>query len=309
MNIFITVAVISFNSSKTIIETLDSILDQDFSLENVELIIADDCSADGTLDIVTGWSEKYEHFFGKLLIIENEKNQGVSKNFNRAAREANGVWFKAIAADDVLNKNCLLNNLDFSKKNPNAKVIFSEMYKFSKSISFSKRLVIDSDFFSRDAETQNKILRNGCNIYAPTAFIKTESLKQIGYADERYPMIEDYPLWYRFTKEGVKLYGFNEPTVYYRAGDSLSQQNLKIGNKNYFLSLYKFQRECIWPDLSWHQFLKKLDDFVLFKERMIGISFFRNRKSNSYKIFRSFIFVFRPYRIFLFLYKSVNNLK
>ncbi len=48
MNIFITVAVISFNSSKTIIETLDSILDQDLSLENDELIIADDCSADGT---------------------------------------------------------------------------------------------------------------------------------------------------------------------------------------------------------------------------------------------------------------------
>lgn len=303
----ITVAVIAFNSEKTIEETLNSIAAQNFPLEKVELIISDDHSTDGTLDIVRKWAKAHKDLFSEFIVIESSMNHGVSANFNRAAKKATGDWFKVIAADDLLKEDCLSRNIDFIKANPDAKIVFSGMLKFFGSIEDSFDLPFDVGFFARNAKCQNEILKDGCHIYAPTSFIKRASLIDVGYADERFPMLEDYPLWYKLTKNGEKLYAYKEPTVYYRAGDSLSQQSTRIGSISYISSLYSFQRTCIWPDLSKRDFLKKWDDFILYNEKLIGIRFFRNRREAPYKIFRGVLFIFRPHRIYTYLSRFLRK--
>ena len=61
----ITVAVLSYNSSKTIIETLDSIYNQ--SYQNIILIINDDGSQDQTKEIITSWVQKNRKRFIDVL--------------------------------------------------------------------------------------------------------------------------------------------------------------------------------------------------------------------------------------------------
>ncbi|HAX2253154.1 TPA: glycosyltransferase, partial [Escherichia coli] len=48
MNKFITITVISYNSSATISDTLNSILQQTYNKKNIEVIISDDASKDNT---------------------------------------------------------------------------------------------------------------------------------------------------------------------------------------------------------------------------------------------------------------------
>ena len=49
----VSVVVVVYNSSETVVETLDTILKQTY--RNIELIVADDCSTDDTVKIVKSW--------------------------------------------------------------------------------------------------------------------------------------------------------------------------------------------------------------------------------------------------------------
>ena len=49
----VSVVVISYNSAATIIETLDSVKNQNYS--NIQLVVADDASSDNTVELVRDW--------------------------------------------------------------------------------------------------------------------------------------------------------------------------------------------------------------------------------------------------------------
>jgi len=48
----VSVAVITYNSAETVLETLDSIATQTYGTENIELIISDDASTDKTVHVI-----------------------------------------------------------------------------------------------------------------------------------------------------------------------------------------------------------------------------------------------------------------
>lgn len=75
----ISVVVITYNSSNTIIETLESISRQ--SYPNIELIISDDCSKDDTVNKAQNWINSNGV---KGLVITAVKNEGIPANVNSA---------------------------------------------------------------------------------------------------------------------------------------------------------------------------------------------------------------------------------
>lgn len=58
-NPLVSVIVITYNSAKYVLETLESIRVQ--SYQNIELIISDDCSKDNTIDICRNWIGKMKN--------------------------------------------------------------------------------------------------------------------------------------------------------------------------------------------------------------------------------------------------------
>lgn len=97
MKNIISVAVITYNSSKTVIETLDSIYHQTYGAENIELIISDDASIDNTVAVIDDWLTLHESSFNKVIFFKNEVNGGVSKNINLAWTASTSEWIKTIA--------------------------------------------------------------------------------------------------------------------------------------------------------------------------------------------------------------------
>ena len=238
----ISVCVASYNSASTILETLESILAQTYGAEYIELLISDDASTDHTVSVVDEWIREHESKFKRLIFIKHKYNVGVTKNFNSLWKAASQRWVKSIAADDILMPACLKKNIDFMYENNIESVIFSKMQAFSCNADGTHHNleVYPSTFQQNILQSDSKrlysyLINAGGLAVTPSSFINRELLAKVGFADERFPMIEDYPLWIKIIESGQKFYFLNEITVKYRKGDSVSQSTSLLFNIRHFL--------------------------------------------------------------------------
>lgn len=298
----VAVTVVTYNSENTVIETLESIFSQSYGAEYLELIIADDCSKDSTVSLINEWLKEFSsRFYSTRLLVSNE-NYGVSINCNLAWKAvSSSKWIKTIAGDDMLSIDCISDNINYINNNSSARIVFSDAIAFSQNITDGVIVKNYDGFFQENRiDNQFKLLINECKILAPTSFISCELLKKVGYADERYPMIEDYPLWFNLLKNGEKFHYFDKATVFYRVGDTISQQKNRIGNLKYLNSLFLFQKECIWPSAA-TGFFKRIDDSIIYYEKSLWIQYVGNERTKCYNIFHYGLCLVRPYRIKKFL--------
>jgi len=234
----ITICVVSFNSSSTIIDTLESIKRQTYETKLIELIIADDCSQDNTIDIVQSWLKENQEIFHDAKLIKRKMNVGLTKNINEAWQSANGEWIKSIAADDILMDSCITDNIDFATLNDINSVVFSLMQSFTSEgldgIIYPS--ILQRSKLQASREIQLDFLTSaGGFACAPSAFIHRGMLQKINFADERFTMLEDSPLWLRILETGAKLHLMNIVTVKYRIGTSISQSKGTLFNFGHLL--------------------------------------------------------------------------
>ena len=96
----VSVVIITYNSSRLVLETLESIKSQTY--KNLELVVSDDCSNDDTVNVVKEWVRCNKQYFSNTKIVIGEKNKGISANCNNGVRAASGEWIKLLAGDDKL---------------------------------------------------------------------------------------------------------------------------------------------------------------------------------------------------------------
>ena len=92
----VSVMVATYNQKDVVEQTLQSIVDQ--SYENVEIIISDDCSSDGTQSILTRFAESNP----QVLLFLQKKNLGITANYNFLAEKCNGKYVATFSGDDVM---------------------------------------------------------------------------------------------------------------------------------------------------------------------------------------------------------------
>ena len=220
----VSVPVVTYNSSATIIETLDSIYNQTYP--NLELIISDDCSKDDTVKKCSAWIDAHKDRFVHTELITVPENTGVSANLNRAEKACKGEWIKGIAGDDVMLPDCISDNVQFIQENPQAMYVFSRIVPFgnNKPIvdSYMNNDIFDYTIFDKSTEDQlNAFVLEDKHIPAPSVFYnKPYSEKLAIRLDERLPLIDDEPRWINVLKTGTHLYFFDKVTVKYRVGDA-----------------------------------------------------------------------------------------
>lgn len=259
-NSLVSVILVSYNSAKTIAETLDSIKKQTY--DNYEIIVSDDNSSDNTIDVANAWINENKDIACKL--VSSKINTGTSANCNRGLAVANGDWIKVIAADDILLPNCIEDNMNFVHQNPDAKIVQSLCELYVDDFSTQPTQVQPSPekyiFFELEngLKQYHFIRYKGNYIYAPSIFINSKFLKEIGGYDERFKFIEDYPLWLKATKNNVKIHLLKKMTVGYRIH---SKSVMKMGKP--FMT-EKFAKENIY--FLEHFFEGDEKDFTVKKE-------------------------------------------
>ncbi|HBE42074.1 MAG TPA: glycosyl transferase [Bacteroidales bacterium] len=248
----VTVIITTYNSSGYVLETLESAGNQTY--QNIELIVTDDCSGDKTVEICRSWIEKNKGKFVKAEVITTKINTGIAPNQNRAIKSAGGEWIKIIAGDDILLSNCIESNVSFVLNSSEPISFLFSRHIWFKLNSYGKKMTctneklvneywnkLDRSFFKADAKKQYLKLLKGNRIPASTAFFNKETLIKLGGFDERFPMIDDYPLWIKATRNNYKLHFNDIETVLYRKHEDEISNSKKI-NARYSCDNYSFYK-------------------------------------------------------------------
>ena len=92
----LSVCIPSYNQAQYIRAALDSVLEQAYA--DFELLVIDDCSTDGTREIVAGYAARDQ----RVRMIANTVNRGMVCNWNACLEEARGEYVKFVFGDDLL---------------------------------------------------------------------------------------------------------------------------------------------------------------------------------------------------------------
>lgn len=230
----VSVIIITYNSSRYVLETLESIKAQTWG--NIQLIISDDASKDDTVRVCADWIKENRQRFQETKLVTVEKNTGIAANCNRGIREAKGEWVKLIAGDDALMDNCITDNLDYVKRFPEASFIVSDMQEMDEnSIITKKQTTNESLIFLTSKKSTKKQLKAYARwpefLNTPTFFYKHELYSLIGYCDEEFKILEDTSMIFRIISKNIKIHYLNTPTVKYRVHSNSISRDQSINNK------------------------------------------------------------------------------
>lgn len=290
-NPLVTVAVATYNSSRTVCATLESIKRQTYPY--IELIISDDASTDDTVEVCNEWLIKNKDRFVGTNIITVTNNTGVAANSNRIVQSINGVYYKGIAGDDCLLDDCIEKNVKYIEGKPEVAVLFSKCYLFCNKNNQNVRIgempsQYGIDMLAMPAEQQKIVLYYGLFIPTPTFFMRTSLFDKFRY-DERYDAFEDLPFFTKLTEHGIKLYYMDEYTVMYRIEDSVSHPSVKLENERMWISYNKY-----FYDNTLDKIKHAYPEIYRYKKARIMLADFRlyvlNNKNTKINHLLSFLF-------------------
>ena len=122
MNPLVSIIIPSYNHSKYITETIESILGQTY--DNFELIVIDDGSQDNSIEII----EKLR-LNNKFIFIKRE-NKGLCETLNEGINLSRGKYIAICASDDIYLKDKIKLQVDFLETNPNYALCYGKIISF-----------------------------------------------------------------------------------------------------------------------------------------------------------------------------------
>jgi len=214
----VSIVTVVFNGEKYLEQTIQSVLNQTYS--NIEYIIIDGGSTDGTVDII----KKYEH---KLAYWVSEKDNGIYNAMNKGITHCNGELIGIINADDWYESNAI-------------ELVVNAYSEEQFDICHGNLNLIDlnSNIFIK-ATDDLKDMKKRMMIFHPTVFIKKSIYLTHGMYDESFNIAADYDLILRLYTKKMKFLRISKLITNFREGGISSnftyvnlRENIKVRSKN-----------------------------------------------------------------------------
>lgn len=183
----VTVYIPTFNRVELLKRAVKSVQDQTY--KNLEIIIVDDCSTDGTHEYLEQVSkeDKRVRFFLK------ETNSGACVSRNIAIENATGEFITGLDDDDYFKENRIALFIKYCKKYDMTSTVLYSMYEDSTRKSGMK--IFFKKYLLKKNVSQYELLMN--NYIGNQIFVKTNLLLEIGGFDQKLKMWQDLECWYR----------------------------------------------------------------------------------------------------------------
>ena len=208
----------TFNSCKTIIDTLNSIKIQTYS--NIEHLIIDGRSTDETLNLCRRFSPR--------SIIISERDDGIYDAMNKGIEMARGEIIGILNSDDFYTNNNIIEIIaDVFRENGEIQVVYGNLiYVKGEDTSIAIREWLSRPYYNKFFEDANVPPH-------PTLFVRREVYQQVGMFDLSYKLAADYEFMFRVLKlNNIRSYYVNEFFVKMRTGGATSKSfhNILIQN-------------------------------------------------------------------------------
>jgi GT2 family glycosyltransferase len=134
-NDFVSVTIVTYNSGRFIKRCLDSVLEEKYT--NKEIIVVDNASTDGTVDIL-------EQFEGRVKIVYNEENIGFAAAQNQAIRMGRGEWILTLNPDVLLDNDFIQELVDAGKVDSKVGTVCGKLLTILATFDLPEKQLVDS---------------------------------------------------------------------------------------------------------------------------------------------------------------------
>jgi glycosyltransferase involved in cell wall biosynthesis len=230
----------TFNQAQYIEQTILSVINQDYY--NIELIIIDGGSTDGTIDII----KRYED---RLAYWVSEKDKGQSHAINKGLQYVTGDVMNWLNSDDWLEAGAVSKIIQYFQNYPEIDVVFGNcniVYPEIETKIYNAVAFNPIDFASR------------ISVHQPSTFWRTSLMRNIGKVDESLNYCMDYDLWAKmlFTHKSGLL---NETLANFRRYPESKSSNFEDQSKVFYDYRKVISRLIFSLDKNLYHQLEKLD--------------------------------------------------
>ncbi len=207
----------TYNSGQFVGHAIESVLSQ--SVDDVELIVVDDGSVDGTAARVSGYQPKVRY------VVRPHRGPGAARNYG--AGLARGEWLAFLDADDFWYPHKLADQLGLADRHPTLDFITGNHHTVDETgrlmgEAFADNEMIKSQLggvapqdtvFAREAAGQYVEHRFGI---LSTTMVRAGLFGRVGGFSERYGLAEDIHLMFRLAAKGRSFGAVRRPVAAYR---------------------------------------------------------------------------------------------
>lgn len=216
----ITVITVSYNAGATILQTMTSVFSQAYP--NLEYIVIDGASTDGTLEII-------EEFRKELAYFISENDVGVYDAMNKGIRASTGDWIIFLGADDVFYSKDVLTDLFTNNRVDSIDLIYGDVILKSKKKKYG------------GSRNYDQLI--ALNINHQSIFYSRGIFEKVGFFNLRYTILGDFELNLRIFRHSsiIKKYFPKVITIYNDKGLSYDviDGNFFKDQLEYFLAVDK----------------------------------------------------------------------
>ena len=236
----ISIITVAFNSVQTIKDTIESIISQDYN--NIEYIIIDGGSTDGTIDVVKQYTNSVVYFC-------SEADNGIYDGMNKGINAATGDIIGILNSDDFYPNSFIISNVAKSFEKHNCDAVYGDLvYVRSNDVTKITR------YWQAGVYSTSKI-KNGWMLPHPTFFVKQNIYKRYGLYDTDLKSAADYEMI-------LKLLYKHNISVHYIPMILVNMRTGGESNKSFFNRL-KANKE---DSLAWTKNQLNKPIFVRFKK-------------------------------------------
>lgn len=204
------IIVANYNNGRFLPQLIKSVQEQTYS--NWELIVADDCSTDNSVEIITPYlADK------RIKFVRHEKNKGAGATFRTAADNATGEWVGMLGADDALPADALEKMMNAHIQHPEASLINSDCY------ACDENLEIKGIYESFHAVAPGERLIDDTCVGNFASYKRSSYLKTEGF-DASLRKAVDHDIFLKLDEVG-SLHYLHEPLYLYRLHSGGISQN------------------------------------------------------------------------------------
>lgn len=222
----VSIITVTYNSKSVLSNCLDSVANQ--SYENIEHIVIDGASTDGTLSLLNSKRNN-------LAIVVSEPDNGIYHAMNKGIALANGDIIGILNSDDFYTNNQVISNVKkIFTEDPSidacyADLIYVDQFNTSKTIRYFKSCKFVQGLFSK-----------GWSPPHPTFFVRRSVYEKFGLFNLNYCIASDIDLMIRFLEiNKIKTKYIPQTWVKMRLGGTTNKnlKNIWIQNQEILKSL------------------------------------------------------------------------
>ena len=220
----VSVIIPSYNRSKYLRQTIESVLDQTYS--NIELFVVDDGSTDDSLDVARSYGERLT-----VLQHPNGQNKGQSASINVGIESATGEFIAILDSDDYWMLDKLEKQVRFFREHPEIGLVYGNCEYVDANGNVLHRLYGDEHV---EASDPSRVLLNCYFLLPNNSLVRRIEFDKAGRFEESYRAAQDHDMAIRVAEVTQLGYIPDVLFCYRRHDESISKNGTETRWRNGF---------------------------------------------------------------------------